>query len=218
MAGTQFPNREDHRVYAITDCEGRTADEVVNDVAACLAGGATVIQYRDKRNKDQTRRQIGLEIRRLCDAAAASFIVNDDLALAIDVKADGIHLGKNDLDCRKIRDHHQSDLIIGVSCYASISRAIQAQQDGADYIAFGSVFPSPTKPHAPQCPLSVLRDARDQLSMPIVAIGGITTENADEALESGANYLAVINGIFGANDVKLATQAFVEVTNAFSAR
>jgi thiamine-phosphate pyrophosphorylase len=137
------------------------------------------------------------------------FIVNDDIDLALQVGADGVHLGKEDGDLAAAR-HRVPDLLLGASCYDSLERARSAIAAGADYIAFGSVFPSPTKPGAVRAPLSLFREARG-LGVPLCAIGGITAENARSVVEAGADLLAVISDLFFADDVALQAHRYAKI-------
>jgi len=131
-------------------------------------------------------------------------IVNDDPRLAWDIGADGVHLGQDDPPYEEARALLGPEATLGVSCYNSLDRAVSAQRIGADYVAFGRFFPSKTKPRAKQAPLALLREARRQLSIPIVAIGGITPENGSALIEAGADRVAVIEGVFGQPDPEAA--------------
>lgn len=206
-----FPRRG---LYGITSDRQQPLAGLINDVEAAIRGGARIIQYRPKRRADAVRVEEAQALLRLCVAHDAIFIVNDDLDLALKVSAHGVHLGRDDGDYRDLRRRLGDRFIIGVSCYASLDLARQAQADGASYVAFGSFFPSPTKPHAPLCPVQILREARRELVLPIVAIGGITPENGRSLLQAGANFLAVINGLFAQPDIKLAAARYLSVINA----
>jgi thiamine-phosphate pyrophosphorylase len=191
-------------LYAIT--EGPRPD-LLEVVAQVLAGGARLLQYRDK-SSDTTRRHAeAAAIRQLCRAHAVPLIINDDITLAHAVGADGVHLGKNDGDIVAARAVLGDDAIIGVSCYDSLARAQAAAGAGASYIAFGAFFTSPTKPMAPHAPIDLLRQSA-ALGVPRVAIGGITPDNAAALVEAGTEYLAVISAVFGAADVCAAARRF----------
>lgn len=144
----------------------------------------------------------------LCLNYHVPFIINDDLALAKTLGADGVHLGAEDAAAAYARQALGPRAIIGVSCYNSLERALQAQREGADYVAFGRFFPSRSKPDAVQAGIELLREARKKLHLPIAAIGGITLQNAAQLLEAGADMLAVIHGVFGEQDVRAATQSY----------
>lgn len=196
-------------LYALTpDTPG--LGQIEAGVAACLAGGARIVQYRNK-HAGAPHLQIALGIGALCRQHHATFIINDDVALAIAANADGVHLGKDDGDIASARMQLGAGKIIGVSCYADLPRALEAEQQGADYVAFGSMFASPTKPNAPRATLELLNEAKRQLRIPIVAIGGITLQNAASIIHAGADAIAVINAVFAAPDVRRAAQQFSEL-------
>lgn len=191
---------------------GVTIDNDLNilaSVAAALAGGATVIQYRDKATTDEKKHNIAIALKKLC-ADKALFIINDDVELAKAVNADGVHLGKDDADiskARQILSCKDGNKIIGVSCYNQLALAQKAQAAGADYVAFGRFFSSSTKPMAAQASLELLTRAKKTLSLPVVAIGGITINNAGSLIAAGADSIAVINGLFKQpNITKIAQQ------------
>jgi thiamine-phosphate pyrophosphorylase len=186
-------------LYVITD--GSTGNDLQGKVEQALRGGAALVQYRDKSTDSARREQEAQALCALCREHAALFIVNDDVALAKTVQADGVHVGKDDAALAAARAYLGSSAVIGVSCYNRLELAVQAAQQGADYIAFGSFFPSPTKPHAPRATLELLREARRQLQLPICAIGGITLDTAPGLLTNGADMLAVITDVFNAPDV-----------------
>lgn len=193
-------------LYAITpDSDDR--DALLRKVEAGLTGGARVIQYRNK-TEGAPHLEMAKGIAALCRQFNAVFIVNDDVELALQTDADGVHLGRDDGDIAPARSSLGADRIIGVSCYGSLARALEAQAAGADYVAFGSMFPSPTKPQAPHAPFSLLTEARQVLQVPIVAIGGITLHNAPQVVDAGADAIAVISAVFDTPDIAQAAQAF----------
>jgi thiamine-phosphate pyrophosphorylase len=194
-------------LYVITD---RTlcGESIEQRVAEALRGGARIVQYRDKTADHQRRLREASLLARLCKSHDALFIVNDDIELARGCGADGVHLGKSDGGPAAARQVLGPDAVIGVSCYNAIERARKAQADGADYLAFGRFFPSASKPNAVRADLAVLETARRKLQLPLVAIGGITPENAPLLIEAGADMLAVIQAVFGQPDVEAASRAF----------
>lgn len=192
-------------VYAITDAS-LMEHNFSHAVEEALRGGCSIIQYRDKSTDDEKRRKQAAVIRQLCDLYMALFIVNDDIQLAIDSKADGVHLGKDDLDMPDARAQLGQDKIIGVSCYNKLQLAIEAEQAGADYVAFGAFFNSSIKPEAINAPIPLITEAKDQLKVPICCIGGITANNAAELIEAGTDMIAVISDLFASEDVKLSSQ------------
>jgi thiamine-phosphate pyrophosphorylase len=180
---------------------------------AALGGGARALQYRDKSQDHTRRRAQAASLRDLTRRYAALLIVNDDVDLAGEVRADGVHLGRDDLDVIAARARLGPSALIGASCYADLARAQAAARAGADYVAFGSVFPSSTKPAAVRAPLSLFRQAREQLRLPLVAIGGITLANVHEVVAAGADSFAVISALFDAHDVRAAAAAFSRIAN-----
>jgi thiamine-phosphate pyrophosphorylase len=194
-------------LYAITP-EDADTDRLARKVQAALAGGASLVQYRSKAADPAARRAQGRRLLALCRRAGAPLIINDDLELALDIGADGVHLGRDDGDVAAARARLGPDRLLGVSCYDSLERAVAAVAAGADHVAFGSAFASPTKPEAVRAPLSLFAQARAQLLVPVVAIGGITPENAHLVIEAGADAVAVITAVFDAQDVAAAAAAF----------
>jgi thiamine-phosphate pyrophosphorylase len=198
-------------VYAVTDTVSASGDRLVSAVEQAIRGGARLIQYRDKTGPATRRRRQADALQALCARFQIPLIVNDDVELARACGAAGVHLGKDDADPRQARQALGKNSIIGVSCYNDLSRARQAQNDGADYLAFGSVYPSPSKPQAVRVSVELLRQAREELSIPICAIGGITAANAKPLVDIGIDMLAVISGIFADQDITAATRALADL-------
>lgn len=188
---TAFPARG---LYAITQTENKKPDILFEEVTAAIRGGAAVIQYRDKNPADAP--MVACELVKICRKHNVPLIINDDVGLAAQSKADGVHLGKDDSEIIEARNRLGNEAIIGVSCYNSIERALTAQTLGATYVAFGRFFTSFSKPLAPFADIDTLRKARHALGLPIVAIGGILPENGGLLLAAGADLLAVIGGVF----------------------
>ncbi len=188
-------------LYVITDHASKTHDQLLQDVDHALLGGASVVQYRDKYSALKDRQQDAVALATLCRERGALFIVNDDVELARQTNADGVHLGSEDLDLPAARTQLGPGKIIGISCYADIGLALNAQRQKADYVAFGRFYSSVSKPQATPANIDVLRQAQQQVRLPIVAIGGITAENGAPLVEAGADMLAVINGVFSQDDV-----------------
>jgi thiamine-phosphate pyrophosphorylase len=185
-------------LYAITDSGPRIAAAV----EAAIRGGARLVQYRDKSADPAQRLTEARNLLELCHGHGVLLIVNDDVALAAEAGADGVHLGKDDGRVQDARVRLGPRAVIGVSCYDSLERALQAAHDGADYVAFGSFFASSSKPQAVRAPLSLLVEARRKLSIPLCAIGGITPDNGAGLISAGADMLAVINGLFASDAVE----------------
>jgi len=176
-------------------------------LSAALRGGARLVQYRDKERVGSSAEVAAL--RALCRHYSVPFVVNDDVALALDIEADGVHLGRDDESLAMARARLGPAAIIGVSCYNELGRAEAAARDGADYVAFGSFFASTTKPDAVPASLSLLKKARRALRLPIIAIGGITPQNGAPLCAAGADMLAVAAGIFKAPDPEAAARAYM---------
>ena len=190
-------------VYAITP-ETPNTERLLMQIEAALAGGVAAVQYRDKSTDVALRHEQASELIALCHRFNVPLIVNDDLRLADLCDADGVHLGRDDASLREARIILGKDKLIGASCYQSLDLARSAQAAGADYVAFGSFFPSPTKPAAGRADADLLREATQAIHIPIVAIGGITFANAPVLLDAGADSLAVLSALFDATDIRAA--------------
>lgn len=195
-------------LYVITDPTLTPAVPLSTQVAAAIAGGARWVQYRDKGQDPERRHQQAAALAQLCRGHQLPLIINDDPRLAAEVGADGVHLGRDDSALPAARRLLGPTAIIGVSCYNQLERARAAQAAGADYLAFGRFFASRSKPQALAAGAQLLRAARRELYLPLVAIGGITPENGSALVRAGADMLAVIHGVFGQPDVRLAARAF----------
>ena len=194
-------------LYAITN----PAPNLLERVKAAIAGGAAVVQYRDKNPGDTRREREARDLLALCGAHGVPLIINDDVALAATVGADGVHLGRDDAALREARRVLGAAAIIGVSCYNDVDLAVAAQQAGASYVAFGRFFASRTKPDAAPASLDLIRQAKTQLSIPVVAIGGITPDNAAPLIDAGVDMLAVVHGIFGQADPEQAARRYTQL-------
>jgi thiamine-phosphate pyrophosphorylase len=169
-------------------------------VGSALAGGVRIVQYRNKIAPQPLKRAQAAELLRICHGAGAKLIVNDDLAMALEIGADGVHLGGTDGDLVAARAALGPQRILGASCYNDIGRAESAAAAGVDYIAFGAMFASTTRPDAVPAPLSILQEAK-RFGLPIAAIGGIKLDNAAEVIGAGADMVAVIADLFDTMDI-----------------
>ncbi|MDO9150653.1 MAG: thiamine phosphate synthase [Methylotenera sp.] len=194
-------------LYAITPDEQDT-DVLLAKVEAALQGGIGVLQYRNKLANHKLQTQQARALLPLCRQYQVPFIINDSIKLCLTLDADGVHLGADDGNLTEARARLGSNKILGASCYNRFDLAVSAQQLGADYVAFGACFASSTKPNAPVAGLHLFTQAKAELNVPTVAIGGITLKNAPLAIAAGANSVAIINAIFNADDVKLTSQQF----------
>lgn len=195
-------------LYALTP-DLQDTEAITECVGAALDGGAATIQYRNKNAAPELRLEQARALRALCAVRGAALIINDDVDLARAVDADGVHLGRDDATIREARARLRATAVVGASCYDSLERAEAAVAAGADYVAFGSFFPSSTKPHAVRAELSLLSVAKARWTVPVVAIGGITPRNAAALIEAGADSVAVISALFDAADVAAAARSFV---------
>ena len=194
-------------LYAVTPDLAET-DALCRKVEAALVGGAAVVQYRNKTASAALRHEQASRLRALCKDHGVPLIVNDDLALALEIGADGVHLGKDDGAVADARTRLGSPRLLGVSCYDSLLRGDKAAALGADYIAFGSAYPSHVKPDAVRAGLEVFAAAKRRFSVPVVAIGGITLQNASTLIAAGVDAVAVISALFDAPDVREAARSF----------
>lgn len=183
-------------------------------VTSALQGGVKWVQYRNKQAPAPLKRAQAAELLRICRAHGAKLIINDDIWLAVEIGADGAHIGRDDMpggSLKTARDALGSKRVLGVSCYDDLARAEIAAEAGADYIAIGSVFPSATKPQATRASLELLGEAKRHLPLPLVAIGGITTKNAPQAIAAGADMVAVLSDLFDAMDIRRQAEQFQQL-------
>lgn len=211
-------------LYGITP-EWHDGDRLRRAVSQACKGGMRVLQWRQKTMPADQVRPIAASLRDICGEAGVLFIVNDDWKLALELDADGVHLGRHDAAVATVRAHAQQQnrpqLLVGVSCYDSLDLAAAAMQDKPDYLAFGALFPSMVKPDAVRAPLSLFQDAkalRKPGYMPaLVGIGGINRQNARLAVEAGADSIAVITGLFEETDILGAAQWYSTLFNEHAA-
>ena len=192
-------------IYAVTP-EDRTGAALAGAVAAAVENGVRAVQYRDKSPDHRRRRRDAEGLLAICRPHGVPLIINDDVDLALAVGADGVHVGRDDEGLGDARDRLGDGAIIGVSCYDEAERALAAARAGADYVAFGSFFPSVTKPGAVRATTELVTAVRPRIEVPIVAIGGITADNAPPLLAAGVDMLAIVNAIFGAPDIARAAR------------
>jgi thiamine-phosphate pyrophosphorylase len=193
-------------LYALTPELADTV-ELAARTELALSGGASAIQYRSKAASAGLKLEQAAALRALCSARGAIFIVNDDVELAHAVRADGVHLGRDDASLAAARARLGPAAIVGVSCYDELERAESAIAAGGDYIAFGSFYPSRVKPNAVRAPLSLIAEAKARWPQAgIVAIGGITAANAPPLIAAGADAVAVISALYEAPDIALAAR------------
>ena len=199
-------------LYAITDSE-LLKGKLLPYVEAALKGGATLLQYRDKSTDEARRLREAEALRELCNRYGAALIINDDAELAARLGV-GLHLGQTDGSLSVARALLGRKAIIGGTCHAQLELAEAAAREGASYVAFGRFFNSNTKPGAPAASLELLAAAKAKVNLPIVAIGGVTLDNAPALIAHGASMVAVVHGLFGAdsaNEVERRARAFSDL-------
>ncbi|WP_334304969.1 thiamine phosphate synthase [Peptacetobacter sp.] len=206
-------NPKDLLLYAITDrhwLNGRTLSQQVRE---CLEGGATIIQIREKKLSEEEFLEEAKEIQSLCKEFNVPFIVNDNINIAAKIKADGVHVGQEDMDAKKVRTMLGENAILGVSA-STVEEALKAEKDGADYLGVGAVFNTSTKDDADSVSFDTLKEICNSVSIPVVAIGGISASNILELKGSGIDGVSVISAIFASDDIKEATKNLKELAKS----
>ncbi|MDQ3186639.1 MAG: thiamine phosphate synthase [Pseudomonadota bacterium] len=199
-------------LYAITP-DVHATSSLAAMTRQVLMGGARLIQYRNKTAGIALRLEQARLLAHLCRKFSVPFIINDHLDLAVEAGADGMHLGQEDVPLAEARRRLGHGKIIGVSCYDRLELAIEAERQGADYVAFGAFFASITKPGAAAAPIDLLRQAKRILHIPVVAIGGMTSDNAVELIRLGTDAVAASNALYGAANIRSATEKFSRLFN-----
>jgi thiamine-phosphate pyrophosphorylase len=188
-------------LYAITP-DSADLNTLIQKTQWAIEGGAFMVQYRSKIHDRDVKMQQCAAILRLCREYEIPCIVNDDVEMCRVLEADGVHLGEKDDNIAEVRHILGENAIIGSSCYDQLDRAKSAQKEGASYVAFGAMFPTSTKPNAPRATLALLKEAKREIQIPIVAIGGITVNNAHDVIKTGIDAIAVINSLYEAKSIK----------------
>ncbi len=204
-----------HGLYIITDPKRTDKTGLIPAVSAAVQGGAKIVQYRNKEADYAQQKWEIFDLLTLCRPLNIPVLINDDADLAAETDADGVHIGVEDGAIEAAREKLGKNKIIGVSCYNDPLRAQQAEQSGADYVAFGRFFPSQTKPQAVQAEPKLLREAKQKLSIPIVAIGGITPENGKTLVDAGADMLAVIHAVWNFGETEKIQQTARKIVSLF---
>lgn len=194
-------------LYVITDTNLIPRDRFAATVEASLRGGATMVQLREKASPPEEIVRLGRELLAVTRRYGALLIVNDHPAVAQEIGADGVHVGREDPSIGEARSLLGPQAIIGASCYGEAARAVAAEEAGADYVAFGTPFPSPTKAKRTDISLGIFQEVKQRVKVPVFAIGGITVGNARQVIEAGADGIAVVSGVFGTPDVEAAARA-----------
>lgn len=205
-------SREDFLVYAVTDRHWLQENETLCDVVEkALRGGATFIQLREKNLDNEHFLEEAKQLQILCREYNVPFVINDNVQIAITINADGVHVGQSDMEAGNVRELLGPDKLIGVSA-GTVEEALRAEQHGADYLGVGAVFPTGSKDDAKPVTMETLKEITDAVSIPVVAIGGITEENTLTLAGSGIDGVAVISAIFGQKDIETATRRLHSVT------
>jgi thiamine-phosphate pyrophosphorylase len=203
-------------LYVITDCARLDYPDMLARTGLMLRAGVAAVQYRDKNPDEKTRKRTAIQLHELCQRHATPLIINDDITTALAIQAEGVHLGREDTGQDVARRCLPEGTLVGVSCYNDLPGAAQAQAAGADYVAFGAVFPTRTKDKTVPASLDLLTRARAELTIPVAAIGGITTENCSKVLAAGADLLAVISSVYLAADPYAEVSRFNEIIQIYS--
>jgi thiamine-phosphate pyrophosphorylase len=197
-------------LYAITP-DSADLNTLIQKTKSAIEGGAFMVQYRSKIQDRDVKMQQCAAILRLCREHNVPCIVNDDVEMCRVLEADGVHLGEKDDNIAEVRHILGEYAIIGSSCYDQLNRAKSAQKEGASYVAFGAMFSTPTKPNAPRASLALLKEAKHEIQIPIVAIGGITVNNAHDVIKTGIDAIAVINSLYEAKSIKETAETFAKM-------
>jgi len=213
-----MPATLDRGLYAITDCVRLDYPEMLDRTERILKAGVAAVQYRDKNPDSETRREVAARLHELCGKYATPLIVNDDVDAALAVGAAGIHLGREDTDLDEARRRAGNSILIGVSCYNDLDRAVAAGAAGADYVAFGAMFPTVSKDATVPATPDLIARAKAVLSIPVAAIGGITPDNCREIVDAGADLLAVISSVYLAEDPAAVVERFNEIIHSRSGK
>lgn len=202
-------------LYVITDKKLIPRDIFLETVEKAIRGGARIVQLREKDSTQEEVKRLGMWLLQITKKCGVPLIINDSPFLAKEMGADGVHLGKDDPSVFQARRILGGEAIIGVSCYGEIERGMQAEEEGANYVAFGTPFFTPTKPDRKGTPFEILGEAKKRITtIPIFAIGGINKENAPSVLETGVDGIAVITSVFSSSDTEKAARDLCSLFDA----
>lgn len=202
-------NHENLLLYAITDSSWTSKQTLIEQVEDALIGGVTMIQLREKNLEKESFLKEAREIKKVCAKYGVPFIINDEMDIALEVEADGVHVGLEDMAVSEIRKRAGENFIIGATA-KTVEQAKKAQEQGADYLGVGAVFPSPTKKNAIRITTEQLEEIVAAVEIPVVAIGGITSENMNSIINTGIQGIAVVSAIFAADDIVLTAKKLRE--------
>lgn len=215
---TEKQVRDSMRLYAVTDRSWLRGRSLAGCVSQAIEGGVTCVQLREKESDTYEFEKLAIDIKRLCSDVGIPFIINDDVEAAVRLEADGVHVGQDDMDPMIVRNIVGPSMIIGVSVQ-TLEQAIEAENAGADYLGVGAMFGTPTKPEATEVSMETLYAICNQVSIPVVAIGGLNKQTIPELSGSGVDGAAVVSAIFDAQDIVQATsEVLKEVDEMLVAR
>lgn len=198
-------------LYAVTDRTWLNDDTLYEQVEKAIKGGVTFVQLREKKLDEESFLDEALEIQKLCRKYDIPFVINDNVEIAKEINADGVHVGQSDMGAANVRDILEDDKIIGVSVQ-TVEQAVLAEKQGADYLGVGAVFPTGSKADAEDVSYETLKAICEAVNIPVVAIGGISTGNVLKLKGSGISGIAVISAIFAAEDIESATKKLKQLT------
>jgi len=197
-------------LYVISDDTLTPKETILKQIEQALKAGATVVQLRDKISKDEELEELIQKLQELCKRYDALFVLNDRIELAIKLNCDGLHIGRSDHHrVKEIRQEYKG--VLGISCYGDLALAKKMEDLNVDYVAFGSFFTSSTKPLAAVVDKEVIRQGKEQLNIPVCVIGGITSKNAQELINKGANMTAVISDIWKSDNIEKKCTEFTKL-------
>lgn len=202
---------EDMLLYAVTDRAWLNGETLESQVEKALKGGATFVQLREKELDEELFLEEAKKIKKLCAEYHVPFVINDNVDIALKIDADGVHVGQSDMEAGDVRAKLGPDKIIGVSAQ-TVEQAVLAERHGADYLGVGAVFPTSSKDDAVEVPFETLKAICEAVSIPVIAIGGITKDNVKELSSSGICGIAVISAIYGQKDIKKASEELKTAT------
>lgn len=204
-------SEKDLLLYAVTDRKWTGRKTLEEQVEEALKGGATFVQIREKHLDYEAFRKEARTLQALCRRYQVPFVVNDNVQLALEIGADGVHVGQDDMEAGAVREKLGPDKILGVSAQ-TVEQALRAQERGADYLGVGAVFPTSSKDDASEVSFETLKAICQAVSIPVVAIGGITRENLRSLAGSGMAGIAVISALFGQENIAEAAAALKKIT------
>lgn len=213
MTNTTHKQQSLRGLYVITDWEvaQQAAQPIDVMIEQAIRGGARIVQYRNKHATPSINKREAGKLAQLCRQYQVTFLINDDVELAMHVGADGVHLGQTDMPLLEARKQLGQEKMIGITCHDDLTLAQHAQENGADYVAFGRFFPSRTKPNASIATMNTLIEAKQLLSLPVCAIGGITPANALRLINHGADMIAVIHAVLAAAEIEQTARLFTKL-------